>query len=364
MKAPGFRYANEVAGALVLLAILIFVGAVLQAGVMRQWFNPPNKLTVNLPPDGLSGLSAGAEVEILGTRAGEVRRIIIRAEKENQAKWQAMQAEVALDPAMREFVRSDSKASIRKRFGVAGAAFLEISRGEGRPLDWTRASINAESERAPTETMGAIIDEVRTKIFPIIEDTQRAIHAVANMVEKINDPQGDVMRMVGELRSLVDRIERGEGAVGRLLNNDTLVRELEKTVIEANKRIVEAQGVVAEIEKVSREAAGAAREANNVMRSVSRQSERLPTIMQNAEKTLASVQSVAADLAKATPQLPVIARNVEASTAGIPTLLAQTQQTTLELERLLKQLQSHWLLGGAGGGGRDAPRQPPLQVRP
>ena len=36
--------------------------------------------------------------------------------------------------------RRDSKALIRRRYGVAGAAFVDISRGTGSELDWSDAS--------------------------------------------------------------------------------------------------------------------------------------------------------------------------------------------------------------------------------
>ena len=68
-------YANEAVGALVLIALGLFFAAVLQGGVLRQWFNPTASLRVVLPEQGLSGLAAGAPIEIIGTKAGEVRRI-------------------------------------------------------------------------------------------------------------------------------------------------------------------------------------------------------------------------------------------------------------------------------------------------
>lgn len=346
MTPRGFRYVNEGVGALVLLALLLLFGAILQAGVLRQWFNPPLKLRVLLPADGVSGLSAGSEVEVLGTRAGQVRRIVIDPD-------QQMHAEVDLDRSMNSFVRRDSQAVIRKQFGVAGAAFLDISRGKGAPLDWGFAIIPATTERAPQESIGQILEELRTRILPIIEDTARAIRAAAAIVERINDPQGDVQAMVRDVRSLTERIEKGEGAVGRLLNNDTLVRELETTVREANERLRQARGIITELERTTAEATAITR-----------------GVRQRAETTMKSVESITADMAKATPQLPAIARNLEASTANLPQVLVQTQQTALEMERLLNQLRSHWLLGGMVGGGsgngRDARdgRQPAREVRP
>jgi phospholipid/cholesterol/gamma-HCH transport system substrate-binding protein len=345
MTQRGFRYVNESVGVLVLLAVLLLVGTILQAGVLRHWFNPPLSLRVLLPPDGVAGLSAGSEVVVLGTRAGQVRRIVIEPDMQ-------MHAEVDLDPGMDSFVRRDSTAVIRKQFGVAGAAFLDIGRGTGRPLDWGFAVIPATTERAPQESIGQIIEELRTRILPIIEDTARAIRAAAGIVERINDPQGDLQAMVRDVRALTERIEKGEGAVGRLLTDDTLVRELETTVREANERLKQARGVITELERTTAEAAALTR-----------------GVRQRSETTMRNVESVTADLAKATPQLPAIARNLEASTATLPQVLVQTQQTALEMERLLNQLRSHWLFGGlAGGGGngrdnRDG-RQPAREVRP
>ena len=74
------------------------------------------------------------------------------------------------------FVRRDSRAVIRKRFGVAGDSYLEISRGLSEPLDWEYAVIDASADRAPTDTIGDVLDEVRTKIFPVIDDTQNSQH--------------------------------------------------------------------------------------------------------------------------------------------------------------------------------------------
>jgi phospholipid/cholesterol/gamma-HCH transport system substrate-binding protein len=62
---------------------------------------------------------------------------------------------------------------------VAGAAYLDLTRGTKEPLDWTYAVVNATTERAPTETVGAVIDEVRAKVFPILDDLGRSSHSLA-----------------------------------------------------------------------------------------------------------------------------------------------------------------------------------------
>jgi ABC-type transporter Mla subunit MlaD len=96
-----------------------------------------------------------------------------------------------------------------------------------------------------------------------------------------------------------------------------------------------------------------------------KQSKDLPEITLKFKEVLVSAKAVMDDIRKTTPQLPMIAKNVDDATDSIPVLMLQTQQVMVELELLLKQLQSNWLLGGkAGGNSRTSSRISPLEVRP
>ena len=91
----------------------------------------------------------------------------------------------------------------------------------------------------------------------------------------------------------------------------------------------------------------------------------IPDITRNLKKTLASMEMVMKDLSKATPQLPQIVKNVGDATDSVPILVLQVQQVMVELERLIQQLQSHWLLGGGSGQpSQTATRISPLEVNP
>jgi len=149
----GLRHTDEWVGLLVLVAGAIFFAAILQAGVLRDWFRPVSHLRIVLPEAGAAGLSVGADVEILGTQVGTVRRIVISPN-------QQMYAEAEIDEQARPFIRRDSRALIRRRYGIAGAAFLDISRGTGSELDWNYAVIGAVTERDPAENIGALIDQL------------------------------------------------------------------------------------------------------------------------------------------------------------------------------------------------------------
>ena len=346
-----FRYANQAVGVFVILTVIIFGAAFLFSGQVREWLDPGEKIKVILPSDGLFGLSEGAEVEVLGTRAGKVLRIVINPD-------QQMHADVQIQSDMRAFVRRDSSATIRKRFGVAGDSFLDISRGFGQPLDWEFAVIKATADRAPTESIGEILDEVRTKVFPVIDDTRKAMHLFLAVVEDLQDPQGNMQQLLTNLNTVSGKIARGEGVVGRLLAEEKMMDDFVALVAGLNRNI-------ARFDPLFDDLATTIGNVAEISAQISEQSKGLPEITLKLKELLVSVQAVMKDLSRTTPQLPRIAENVGQATDSVPVLLLQTQQVMAELELLIRQLQSHWLLGG--GAAKTKPtstRISPAEVNP
>jgi ABC-type transporter Mla subunit MlaD len=96
---------------------------------------------------------------------------------------------------------------------------------------------------------------------------------------------------------------------------------------------------------------------------IAEQSGELPQMTRDAGQLLASLQSVMQDLSRTTPHLPKMIANVSDATADVPVLLGQTQQVLYELELLLQQLRSNWLLGGGSEPPRNG-RIPTLEVTP
>ena len=346
-----FRYANQFVGVVVLLTVLIFAVAFMFSGRVRQWLDPGARLRVILPSDGLFGLSEGAVVEILGTKAGQVRRIVIDPQ-------QQMYADVQIQNNMKGFVRGDSSAVIRKRFGVAGDSFLEISRGLKEPLDWKFAVIQATADRAHIESLGEILEEVRSKIFPMINDTQLVIRALLAVVTDMQDPQGDLRQFLANFNTISGKISRGEGLVGRLLYEEKLVDDIEQIVVQLNKNMQRLDPLFGDLETTIGN-------VSQISTQINEQTGNLPDITLKLKELLVSVQAVMKDLSRTTPQLPRIAENVGQATDSVPVLLLQTQQVMAELELLVRQLQSHWLLGGSAAKTQPtSTRISPAEVNP
>ncbi|MGD9078665.1 MAG: MlaD family protein [Desulfobacterales bacterium] len=339
-----FRYTNEAVGLFVLISLLIFVAGFLYSAQVRKWFNPGETLKVVLPDDGLFGLAEGSSVEILGTKAGEIRDIVINPD-------QKIHATARIDSGMAVFIRSDSKATIRKTFGIAGDAYLEITRGQGEPLDWEFAVITVQSDRKTSDTLAELIEELRAKVMPVIDDAHKAIIMLTTVAKDLQDPDKGVQQLLANLNSIADKIDSGEGAIGRLLTEDKLVRDLETLIARMGPLFDDLEKTIQNVSEFSKE--------------FDIETGDIPQITRSLKKALASMETVMKDLGQTTPQLPQIVENVGDTTDAVPVLVLQVQQVMVELERLIQQLQSHWLLGGGSGQpAQTATRISPLEVNP
>src|SRR5262249_49845536 len=158
--------------------------------------------------------------------------------------------------------------------------------------------------------------QVREKVFPVLDDAGRAMHSLAATME---------------------RIEKGQGNVGRLVVDNSLINSIESTVADARAAASDARQVLAQLQS-------AAGDISSMTSAASAQNGGVPELLQRADQALTTLQGSINDLSVASRRLPAIARNVEAGTANLPSVLTQTQQTARRLEELLVQLRGAWLL--------------------
>jgi phospholipid/cholesterol/gamma-HCH transport system substrate-binding protein len=302
------RHTDEWVGLLVVLALALFLGAIFEAGVVRRWLRPDAELRIVLPQSGFGGLAVGADVDVLGTHAGSVKQIVLNPAGE-------MYALATIERQTDAFIRRDSTATIRRRYGVAGAAYVDIARGGGAPMDWDYAVLTATAEPNPADTITTTLNKVTADLLPTLE---HALHAMAG------------------LDDIVGGIKAGQGSAGRLLADDTLIRQAEDTVATLKAEIAQLGPILGMV----------------------------PGLLGQSRGVLTNVQSIARDAARATPQLPTLMHNVADSTGNLPALLTQAQATTAELGKLLAQLRGSFLLGGDGAPKPNTLRLPPREVRP
>ena len=129
-----FLRVNEITGTFVIIVVALLVAVIVWTGRSQRWFKSNVALRIVLPEAGAAGIRQGSEVYFLGTLVGSVSYV-------NVETTGRMEAEANIRRDFFRFVRADSSAVIKKKFGVAGDSFFEITRGEGRPLPEKNASI-------------------------------------------------------------------------------------------------------------------------------------------------------------------------------------------------------------------------------
>jgi phospholipid/cholesterol/gamma-HCH transport system substrate-binding protein len=350
-QSTAFRYVSRRSGIVVLIGLIIFFAAVFQAGVLKNLFKSDLELRVILPASGLSGLSVGSKVEILGTEAGQIEKIVL----DPQASFYAV---VRVNKSVEPFIRADSAVFMRKQFVIAGTAYLEVTRGQGDPLDWDYAVLKVTEETGAADGVTSLVGDIRGKILPILDDTHRTIKATAQLIEGLNNPDGGIQSTLRNVSAVTARIEAGKGNVGRILNNDTLASELETTVTTLRETMSSVSVIMGNLEKTTQQVAG-------MTSGFSEQSQKLPEMMNTMNGTLKSLNDVMAKVGKTVPEITNLVRNSAQASNALPALLAQTQQTLAGLEQLLAQLQGNWLLGGSGSQQPNkVQRLSPIEARP
>jgi phospholipid/cholesterol/gamma-HCH transport system substrate-binding protein len=202
-------------------------------------------------------------------------------------------------------------------------------------MDWHYAVIEATTERAPTDSITALIDETRDKVFPVLTDAGRVARSLA---------------------AITERIERGEGDLGHVLTDDTLSRNADSVIASANDDMQIIGRLLTRLD-------GASADVVAIVRATREGKTGLPALLRQVDQILADVHGITGNLRRVMTRAPTIARNVGATSRNMPALLLQTQATAEQLEKLLIQLRGNWLLGG--GTIEPEPRRlAPTQARP
>jgi phospholipid/cholesterol/gamma-HCH transport system substrate-binding protein len=314
-----FRHVNEITGIFVILIVVVLIAAIVWTGYRQRWFRGTVTLRIVLPEAGAAGIRQGSEVYFLGTLVGTVSNVIVDAAGR-------MEAGTSIRSDFFRFVREDSSAVVKKKFGVAGDAYFEITRGQGQPLPKKDASIICKELPGTMETA---IEEVRSAVLPVVEKLSVGLGTWTTLGEKLSagadawtrlgtnlgESGQHLDQLIGRLDRIVAGVEQGKGTAGKLLTDPALADDL-KTILDKG----------------------------NVS-------------MDQLENILKDVQLASTDLSAVSEALAIEAKD-------LPGLVLQTQQTLHELERLIEGIERHWLIRKYIEQRHPNTRIPPSEVVP
>lgn len=292
-----FRYANEIAGGFVLLAVGLLMAGIYVAGHAQGWFQKKLLLKTKFATgEGTYGLQEGAEVRILGTLAGRVGEIVPSGDG-------GLETTFILQGKFASFVHTDSIAKVRKKFEVAGDAYVEITLGSGtNALLASGSYMPCVRDEELIQAAKKMVDDFRAAAVPMLDE---------------------VKQILAHVNGITRQLEEREGTIGRLIGDPEWSRQVD--------------GIVKDVRRTAGQLPAMADKIDGIMKDVQRlgvtlntTADRFPAIGQEAEDAVRNVKGVTGSL---TGQVA----NVEA-------VLLQAESMLRETQRLVEGVQRHWLV--------------------
>ena len=329
-----FRYVNEAAGFFVLAVVLVLVVAAVAAGRAKRWFQPTSTLSLRMPAEGSLGLKKGADVFILGTVAGKVEDVAPGDDDRMEAELSVRQ------DFFERYVRDDSKIVVRKQFGVAGDAFIEIGPGsKALPALPRTGAVLAVADDVPADLITATIEDARKEVLPALKQFRAAAERLTLVAERADH--------------IAAKVESGEGLAGKLLTDPKMADQVVQMLEDLNASSDDLEVIVKDVRRTTASMAEMSESANEQMKE-------LPGLVADTRAALQEVQVVLRDIQKTTAKLPDTVEATDRTLQSLPGLVMQTEETLRQIHRLVEGAQRTWLLRGtmeadAAGGGRIRP---------
>ena len=314
-QAFRFRYANEIAGGFVLLGLFLLVVGIYTAGHAQGWFQKKLILKVRFDADkGTYGLQEGAEVRILSTLAGRVGEI-------QPSENGGMETALILQGKFSKFVRVNSIAKVRKKFEVAGDAYVDITLGSrAQPFVLSGDYIQCEQDVELIEAAKKMVDDFRNAAVPMLDEFSMILSNVSSVTHQIEQRQGTAGKLIGdpEWAKQVDGI----------------VRDIRQTAAQLPLMAAKMDGVMTNVQAVAV--------------SLKESASEFPRISGNAAGVVQDVHGVTGSL---TGQV-----------ANVQAVLLQAESMLRETQVLVEGVQKHWLVRSYIKETGATPMQAPVPV--
>ncbi len=242
------------AGLFVVAGVLLFTVGLFMIGERRLLFE--DRFPVFTEFATVGQLELGAVVRVGGLEAGEVTDILIPSSPD-----QKFRVRMQVREDLHQLIRTDSVATTQTE-GLVGAIFVNIGTGtESAPRIEAGGTIPSREPLLLSDLLEQASDSI-TLVTDTVEllrgDVQRAVQQLALTAEDshalIEEIRPDIAAMArngnrisADAQEIMGSINEGKGAIGKLINDDTLY-------VRAREIADEAKTVMANIREVSTEA--------------------------------------------------------------------------------------------------------------
>lgn len=183
-------------GLFTFIGLLVLIAAIFFIGNQKSLFSATFKLSGRF--NNVNGLQVGNNVRFAGINVGVVNDI-------NIINDTSVQVVLSINDGVKKFVKKDARMSIGSD-GLMGDKLVVLMPGGTN----TTTMVN-DGDRIGSVNP-ADVDKIIAKFTKMADNAGTLIDGLSQIVAKVNS---------------------GKGSIGRLLNNDKMAREMEKTVTQA-----------------------------------------------------------------------------------------------------------------------------------
>ena len=230
-------------GIFIVSGLAVLLTTIFMLGSNKSYFQ--EVLVVHSFFDSVVGLNEGAVVSLAGVKVGNVDDIIFDETKN------MVQINYRVDNEYRVKIKKDSRIEIRTQ-GALGDKYLyitpgtapeTIANGDEIKSDYGNDLLSILSKRgSESEKLFDVLDDLK-KITGSLADNNRLPHITVNL-ERITGNLARITsdintaslnRSLAKIEKIVDKVDRGEGTLGALIN-DKSIHERIKNMIGAGQK--------------------------------------------------------------------------------------------------------------------------------
>ena len=250
-------------GVFVVGGLLLFTVGLFMIGDRQMAF--AKKFTIFTEFRKITGLQPGSIVRVSGAKAGAIKTI-----GPPNVPGGKFRVEIEIAEQLHPLVRMDSLASIETE-GLVGGGYLGVGSGTGAsPTATAGATIGSKEPFEIADLMQQMgdtivkvndtIQKVNDTIDEMKYDVQRAVVSGADTIDVAHkllvDVGGDVKKMTADgarlsadAAQIAETIRKGEGTLGKLVNDDELYRRATAVATQADEIATSARQVVEQARK-------------------------------------------------------------------------------------------------------------------
>jgi phospholipid/cholesterol/gamma-HCH transport system substrate-binding protein len=314
------RRREVITGAFVLVGLAAATFMVVLLGAQQRIFE--KRFRVNAIFGTVSGLRAGAPVFVAGVNVGSVDRLrFVSADTYQPTVDEPASApprpvgrvgkvEVVMNVEERfhDQIRQDSVATIAS-VGLLGDKSIEISvGGADQPVVAPGATLRSQDPLTLTEIIDQI-EPIRDKLDTILGD-------IASATGNLTGGDKPIAKSLESMSNILEKVDRGEGTIGRLVNSPAVEVELTATLENARALLISAQTTVEQIRAATAD---------------------LPATMVSVRKVADEVAELAVSLRESARRFPdivadlqVVAENLKTASDTFPLLAIEAQRGVRE----------------------------------